>query len=110
MHRANIDDGMNAKEYYMRGINANTSAAIEEKSARSVQNLLVYAIGEQIKIKWLQQDKISRCINLCKDITTRLHADLKPKMPFFVGSKRASSQCKKKGSFISECESIDAFC
>jgi hypothetical protein len=46
MHRANIDDGMHAKEYYMRGINANTSAAIEEKSARSVQNLLVYAIGE----------------------------------------------------------------
>jgi hypothetical protein len=66
---------------------ANTVAAIKGKYARSVHNLLAYALKEERKIKELQQDNISKCINLYKDIATRLHAELKPKVPFVVGSK-----------------------
>jgi hypothetical protein len=56
----------------------------------------------------LQQDNISKCINLCKYIATRLHAELKPKVPFVVGSKQASAPCKKKRSIVTMCESMDA--
>jgi hypothetical protein len=77
----------------MRGLNANIVAAIKGKYARSVHNLLVYALKEE-KNKKLQQDNISKCINLCKDIATRLHDELKTKVPFVVGSKQATTPCK----------------
>jgi hypothetical protein len=64
MRRANIVDHMDAKEYFMRCLNANIVAAIKGKYARSVHNLLVYALKEERKIKELQQDNISKCINL----------------------------------------------
>jgi hypothetical protein len=57
MHRANIFDDMVAKEYFMRGLNANI-AAIKGMYARSVHNLLAYALKEERKIKELQQDNI----------------------------------------------------
>jgi hypothetical protein len=87
MRHANIVDCIDAKEYFMRGLNANIVAAIKGKYARSVHNLLVYALKEKRKIKELQKDNISECINLCKDIATRLHVELKPKVPFVVRSK-----------------------
>jgi hypothetical protein len=45
---------------------------------------------------------------LCKDIATRLRAELKPKVPFVVGSKQASTPCKKKHDIVTMCELIDA--
>jgi hypothetical protein len=108
MRRANIVEDMDAKEYFMRGLNANIIAAIKGKYARSVHNLLAYALKEERKIKELQQDNISKCINLCKDIATRLHAELKPKVPFVVGSKQASTPCKKKRAIVTMCELMDA--
>jgi hypothetical protein len=108
MRRANIVDDMVAKEYFMRGLNTNIVAAIKGKYARSVHNLLAYALKEEREIKELQQENISKCINLCKDIATRLHAELKPKVPFVVGSKQASTPCKKKRSIVTMCESMDA--
>jgi hypothetical protein len=108
MRRANIVDDIVAKEYFMRGLNNNIVSAIKGKYARSVHNLLAYALTEERKIKELQQDNISKCINLCKDIATRLHAELKPIVPFVVGSKQASTPCKKKRSNVTMCESIDA--
>jgi hypothetical protein len=53
MCRANIVDDMDAKEYFMRGLNANIVAAIKGKYARSVHNLLAYALKEERKIKEL---------------------------------------------------------
>jgi hypothetical protein len=108
MYKANIVDDMDAKEYFMRGLNTNIVAAIKGKYARSVHNLLVYALQEERKIKELQQENISKCINLCKDIATRLLAELKPKVPFVVGSKQALTPWKKKRSFVTMCESMDA--
>jgi hypothetical protein len=108
MCRANVVDDMDAKEYFMRGLNANIVAAIKGKYARSVHNLLAYALKEERKIEDLQQDNISKCINLCKDIATRLHAELKPKVPFVVGSKQASTPYKNKRAIVTICESMDA--
>jgi hypothetical protein len=108
MRRANIVDDMDAKEYFMRGLNVNIVAAIKEKYARSVHNLLAYPLKEERKIKELQQDNISKCINLCKDIVTRSHAELNPKVPFVVGSKQASTPYKKKRVIVTMCESMDA--
>jgi hypothetical protein len=87
---------------------ANTVAAIKGKYARSVHNLLAYALKEERKIKELQQDNISKCINLYKDIATRLHAELKPKVPFVVGSKQASTPYKNKRAIVTMCEQMDA--
>jgi hypothetical protein len=53
MHQANIVDDMDAKEYFMRGLNANIVAAIKGNCARSVHNLLAYALKEERKIKEL---------------------------------------------------------
>jgi hypothetical protein len=50
MRRANIVDDRDAKEYFMRGLNANIVVAIKGKYARSVHNLLIYALQEEIKI------------------------------------------------------------
>jgi hypothetical protein len=50
MHRANIVDDMDAK-YIMRGPNANIVAAIKGKYARSVHNLLAYALKIREKNK-----------------------------------------------------------
>jgi hypothetical protein len=50
MRRANIVDDRDAKEYFMRGLNANIVVAVKGKYARSVHNLLVYALQEEIKI------------------------------------------------------------
>jgi hypothetical protein len=58
MRRANIVDDMVAKEYFMRGLNTNIVAAIKGKYARSVHNLLAYALKEERKIKELQQENI----------------------------------------------------
>jgi hypothetical protein len=44
MRRANIVDDMVAKDYFMRGLNTNIVAAIKGKYARSVHNLLAYAV------------------------------------------------------------------
>jgi hypothetical protein len=85
----------------------NITAAIEGNNARSMQNVLVYATKEERRIKELQQEKISRCLHLCEDIATRLHADLKAKVPFVV-SKQARTPYKKKRSTVTKCESIDA--
>jgi hypothetical protein len=60
------------------------------------------------KNKKLQQDNISKCINLCKDFATRLHDELKLKVAFVVGSKQATTPCKNKRSIVTMCESIDA--
>jgi hypothetical protein len=49
MHQTNIVDDMDAKEYLMRGLNANIAAAIKRKVARSVHNLLAYALKEKLK-------------------------------------------------------------
>jgi galactose-1-phosphate uridylyltransferase len=84
----------------MRGLNTNIVVAIKGKYARSVHNLLAYALKEERKIKEFQQENISKCINLCKDIATRLHAELKPKVSFVVGSKQASTPCKNKRSIV----------
>jgi hypothetical protein len=108
MRRANIVYDMDAKEYFMRGLNANIVAAIKGKYARSVHNLLVYALKEERENKKLQQDNISMCINLCKDIATRLHDELKSKVSFVVGSKQATTPCKNKRSIVTMCESMDA--
>jgi hypothetical protein len=51
MRWANIFDDMDAKEYFMRGLNANIVAAIKGKYSRSVHNLLAYAHKEERKIK-----------------------------------------------------------
>jgi hypothetical protein len=45
---------------------------------------------------------------LCKDIATRLHAKLKPKVPFVVRSKQASTPYKNKRAIVTMCESMDA--
>jgi hypothetical protein len=49
MRRANIVDDMDAKEYFMRGLNANIVTAIKGKYAISVHNLLLYALKEERK-------------------------------------------------------------
>jgi hypothetical protein len=49
MRRANIVDDMVEKEYFMRGLNTNIVAAIKGKYARSVHNLLAYALKEERK-------------------------------------------------------------
>jgi hypothetical protein len=54
MRRANIVNDMDWKEYFKNGLNANIAVAIEGKYARSMQNLLVYAMKEERKIKELQ--------------------------------------------------------
>jgi hypothetical protein len=38
-----------------------------------------------------------------------LHADLKAKVSFVVGSKKASTPYKKKGPTVTKCESVDAY-
>jgi hypothetical protein len=64
LHRANVGDDMNAMTYFKRGLNPNIVAAIEGKYFRSMRGLLSCAIKEK-KIVKVQQDKITRCINLC---------------------------------------------
>jgi hypothetical protein len=108
MHQANIVDDMVTKEYFMRGLNANIVAAIKGKYARSVHNLLAYALKEVRKIKEPHQYNISKCINLFKDIATRLQDELKPKVPFVVGNNKATIPCKKKRSIVTMRESMDA--
>jgi hypothetical protein len=73
-----------------------------------VHNLLAYALKEERKIKELRQENISKCINLCKDIATRLHAELKPKVTFVVGSKQALTPCMNKRYIVTMCESMEA--
>jgi hypothetical protein len=80
----------------------------EGKYFRSLQDLLSCAIREEKKIMMVKQAKNTRCINLCKDIATRLQVDLKAKVSFIVGSKQASTPWKKKGSTVTNCESIEA--
>lgn len=60
-------------KYLKIGLNANIDATIEGKCFRSMHCLLSYATREENKIMMLQQDKITRCINLCQDLCAKLH-------------------------------------
>ena len=72
MHRANIVDGIDTMSYFKRGLNPNIAAAVEGKYFRGMQDLLSCAIREEKKIMKVQQDKITRCINLCEDMCSKL--------------------------------------
>jgi hypothetical protein len=104
LHRANVGDDMNAMTYFKRGLNPNIAAAIEGKYFRSMRGLLSCAIKEEKKIVKVQQDKITRCINLCQDIC----AKLQPTVSSVVGEKQASTPCTKRGHAVPKVSSVDS--
>ena len=95
---------MNAMAYFKRGLNPNIAIAIEEKHFRSMRGLLSCAIKEEKKIIKVQQDEITRCINLCQDIC----AKLQPTVSSVVGAKQASTPCKKRGHAVPKVSSVDS--
>ena len=95
---------MNAMEYFERGLNDDIVAALEGKYFRSLQDLLSCAIREEKKIMKMQQDKITRRINLSQDFCAKLHSDIF----YVVGEKSSSSPCKKRGHAVQKISSIDS--
>ncbi len=106
MRRANIVDDKDVIAYFKSGLNPNIVAAIEGKYFRSVHNLLSCAIKEEKKIKELQQDKFTRCIDLCQEITARLCAELQSIVSSVNVEKKASMACRKKVPVVPKCDSI----
>ena len=104
MHRANIVDGIDTMSYFKRGLNPNIAAAVEGKYFRGMQDLLSCAIREEKKIMKVQQDKITRCINLCQDICSKLQ----PNVSSVAKEKQASTACKKKGHVVPKVSSVDS--
>ena len=95
---------MNAMEYFERGLNDDIVAALEGKYFRSLQDLLSCAIREEKKIMMMQQDKITRCINLSQDFCAKLHLDISS----VVGEKSLSTPCKKRGHVVPKLSLVDS--
>ena len=95
---------MNALEYFERGLNDDIAAALEGKNFRSLQDLLSCAIREEKKIMKMQQDKITRRINLSQDFCAKLHSDISS----VVGEKSSLTPCKKRGHAIPKLSSADS--
>jgi hypothetical protein len=90
--------------YFKRGLNPNIAAAIEGKYFKSMRCLLSCAIKEKKKIVKVQQDKFTRCINLCQDIC----AKLQPTISSVVGEKQALTPCTKRGHAIPKVSTVDS--
>ena len=104
LHGANVIDDMNALTYFKRGLNPNIVAAIERKYFRGMQDLLCCAIREEKKIMKVQQDKITRCINLCEDMCSKLQ----PNVSSIAREKQASTTCKKRAHVVPKVSSVDS--
>jgi len=90
--------------YFKRGLNPNIAAAVEGKYFRGMQDLLSCAIREEKKIMKVQQDKITRCINLCEDMCSKLQ----PNVSSVAREKQASTACKKRGQVVPKVSSVDS--
>jgi len=90
--------------YFKRGLNPNIAAAVEGKYFRGMQDLLSCAIREEKKIMKVQQDKITRCINLCQDMCSKLQ----PNVSSVAREKQASTACKKRGHVVPKVSSVDS--
>ena len=95
---------MNALEYFERGLNDEIAAALEGKYFRRLQDLLRCAIREEKKIMKMQQDKITRRINLSQDTYAKLHSNISS----VVGEKPSSTPCKKRGHAVPKLSSVDS--
>jgi len=104
LHRANVLDDINAMEYFERGLNDDTATALEGKYFRSLQDLLSYAIREEKKIMKMQQDKITRPINLSQDFCAKLHSDISS----VVGEKSSSTPYKKREHAVPKFSYVDS--
>ena len=104
LHRANVLHDMNAMEYFERGLNDDIVAALEGKYFRSLQDLLSCAIREEKKIMKMQQDKITRRINLSQDFCAKLHSDISS----VLGEKSSSTTRKKRGHVVPKLSSVDS--
>ena len=94
---------MNTLEYFERGLNDEIAAALEGKYFRRLQDLLRCAIREEKKIMKMQQDKITRRINLSQDFCAKLHSDISS-----VVGEKSSSPCKKRGHAVPKLPSVDS--
>ena len=104
LHRANVLDDMNAMEYFERGLNDDIAAALEGKYFRNLQDLLSCAIREEKKIMKMQQDKITRRINLSQDFCAKLHSDISS----VLGEKSSSTPGKKRGHVVPKLSLVDS--
>ena len=95
---------INTMSYFKRGLNPNIAAAVEGKYFRGIQDLLSCAIREEKKIMKVQQDKITRCINLCEDMCSKLQ----PNVSSVAREKQASTACKKRGQVVPKVSSVDS--